>query len=68
MNILIPGTLFSSRAARVRRLELFKERMSNLPPRKITQGMAPWERAADGFERNDPDGTKLAELLAEAEK
>lgn len=62
MNKLITGALFSSRLA------VAKRRRNDFRARKIKQGMTLWERAADGFEKNDPDGTKLAGLLAEAVK
>jgi len=62
MNKLIPGALFSTRAAREQRL---REHIHN--PNHHNQKSPgtdnAWLRAADGFNQNDPDGTKLNEMF-----
>lgn len=58
MNKLIPGALFSVRAAREQRL------LADIHPYSCNIcSDAGWERATNGFERLDPMGRILATLM-----
>jgi hypothetical protein len=68
MNTLIPGARFSVRASREQRLrEKLRIRLSSRHGGEVSS-FDDWRCLADGLVRNDPDGTKLIDLLDEAKK
>lgn len=70
MNKLVPGALFSKRAAEEQRLRMHKHVDAVPRPEGVTDVRsveASWSRAARGFRKNDPDGRKLARLFEEAD-
>jgi hypothetical protein len=67
MNKLVPGALFSSRAATALREKLNDESAGNNPrlpqPDHDTRILDRGALAAEGFRKHDPDGSKLAKLF-----
>ena len=65
MNKLVPGARFSVRDAREQRLRQAR-RNGHFPNGDVRSTTGAWTRAAEAFEKNDPTGSKVAELLKEA--
>ena len=66
MKKLIPGALFSTRAAEEQRLRARRHLDGVQLPEGVTDVRTPekcWERAAAGFRRIDPDGSRALRLL-----
>lgn len=70
MNKLVRGALYSTRAAEEQR-ERARRRVDavHLPEgvTDVRKSEAAWDRAAEGFRKNDPDGSKLASLFPKKE-
>lgn len=64
MNKLIPGALFSKRDAKEQRIRMAERGLKTTgEPDDCRDHVHAWDRAAEGFRKNDPTGRKLAELL-----
>lgn len=70
MNKLVRGALFSTRAAEEQR-ERARRRVDavHLPEgvTDVRKTEAVWDRAAEGFRKHDPDGSKLADVFPRTE-
>lgn len=62
MNRLIPGVLFSARAAREQRRRA-REMGDNPYPGDVRDVGDKWIRAAQGFRKYDPDGRRIGLLF-----
>lgn len=70
MDRLIPGALFSPRAAREQRLRqtLQEDRIGiYTEPDDVRDYSSCYDRVSDALYQNDPSGSKLSELLSKGE-